>query len=163
MVENRGFLDVLKPGQRILADRGFTARDLIDKCILDHPLFLRGAPKLTRQQTMETPTVASVRICVENAITQLKDSCLLSAILPNRMNKSILDDIFVQFATTTHHMTIVTYCFLITCLICCSIFNVVYDVTECYVTINEIVSLQPLHHNKPINDFRCKCSSIKIS
>ena len=26
VVENSGFLDVLRPGQRILADRGFTAR-----------------------------------------------------------------------------------------------------------------------------------------
>ena len=29
VVENCGFLDLLIPGQRIMADRGFTARDLI--------------------------------------------------------------------------------------------------------------------------------------
>ena len=30
-VEHSGFLDKLKTGQRILADRGFTARDLLAK------------------------------------------------------------------------------------------------------------------------------------
>ena len=29
IVENSGFIDKLKAGQRILADRGFTARDLL--------------------------------------------------------------------------------------------------------------------------------------
>ena len=97
VVENSGFLDVLRPGQRILADRGFTARDLIAQksAFLTIPSFLRGASKLTGQQAMETRTVASVRIRVENAIKRLKDFHLLSTILPNRMNKRILDDIFV--------------------------------------------------------------------
>ena len=97
VVENSGFLEVLRPGQRILADRGFTARDLIawKSAFLTIPSFLRGASKLTGQQAMETRTVASVRIRVENAIKRLKDFHLLSTILPNRMNKRILDDIFV--------------------------------------------------------------------
>ena len=97
VVENSGFLEVLRPGQRILADRGFTARDLIARksAFLTIPSFLRGASKLTGQQAMEMCAVASVRIHVENAIKQLKEFRLLSAILPNHMNKRILDNIFV--------------------------------------------------------------------
>ena len=106
VVENSGLLDVLRPRQRILADHGFTARDLIvrNSAFLTIPSFLRGASKLTGQQAMETYTVASVRIHVEDT----KDFCLLSAILLNRMNKRILDNslCFVQFPTTTHHVTI---------------------------------------------------------
>ena len=97
VVENSGFLDVLKPRQRNLADRGFTARDLIaqQSTFLTILSFLRGVSKLTGQQAMESRTVASVRIRVDNTIKQLKDFRLLSAILPNRINKRIIDDIFV--------------------------------------------------------------------
>ena len=97
VVENSSFLDVLRPGQHILADRGFKGRDLIARksAFLTILSFLRRASKLTGQQPMETRTVASVRIRVENTIKQLKDFCLLSAILLNGMNKRILDDILV--------------------------------------------------------------------
>ena len=81
----------LRPGQCILADCGFIARDLIAQksAFLTIPSFLRGASKLTGQQAMETRTVASVRIRVKNAMKRLKDFRLLSAILPNRMNKRL--------------------------------------------------------------------------
>ena len=56
VVENSDFLDQIKPGQRILADCGFTTRDLIakKKAFLTIPSFLSGAAKLTGQQAMET-------------------------------------------------------------------------------------------------------------
>ena len=41
---------------------------------------------------MEKCTVASVKISAVNAIEHLKGFYLLSAILPNRMNKRSLDD-----------------------------------------------------------------------
>ena len=70
IIENSSFLNLLLPGQRILADRGFTARDLIvkKKAFLTIPSFLRSSSKYTAQQAMETRFIASVRICVENAI-----------------------------------------------------------------------------------------------
>jgi len=41
-VEHSGLLDVLQPGQRILADKGYTARDLFarKRCFLTIPSFL---------------------------------------------------------------------------------------------------------------------------
>ena len=97
VVENSDFLSLLKPGQRILADRGFTARDLIasKRAFLTIPSFLRGAAKLTGQQAMETRTIAGVRIRVENAIKRLKDFHAVSGTSPNRMNKKILDDMVI--------------------------------------------------------------------
>ena len=97
VVESSSFLDLLQPGQRILADRGFTARDLIAKkrAFLTIPSFLRGTSQLTGQQAMETRTIASVRIRVENAIKRMKDFRLLSDTQPNRINKQILDDMVI--------------------------------------------------------------------
>ena len=97
VVENSSFLDILRPGQRIIADRGFTVRDLFakKKAFLTIPSFLNGASKLTGQQAMETRTIASVRIKVENALKRVKDFKILSSTCPNRINKKILDDTFI--------------------------------------------------------------------
>ena len=97
VVENSDFLSLLKPGQRILADRGFTARDIIasKRAFLTIPSFLCGAAKLTGHQAMETRTIAEVRIRVENAIKRLKDFHAVSGTSPNRMNKKILDDMVI--------------------------------------------------------------------
>ena len=74
IVENSSFLNLLLPGQWILAGRGFTARDLIakNKVFLTIPSFLRSSSKYTAQQAMETRSIASVQIRVENAIKTLK-------------------------------------------------------------------------------------------
>ena len=100
IVENCSILDLVKPGQRVLADRGFTARDLFarKKAFLTMPSFLRGASKLTTQQAIETRTIASVRIRVENAIKRLKDFRILSQTLSNRINKRLVDDIVIVAA-----------------------------------------------------------------
>ena len=94
VVEKSGFLDKLVPGQRILADRGFTARDLLAKrrAFLTIPSFLRSQRKLTSQQAMETRKIASVRIKVENAIKLIKDFKVFQHIQPNRSNRKLLDD-----------------------------------------------------------------------
>ena len=48
-MEHCGFIDKLKPGQRILADRGFTARDLLARkqAFLTVPTFLHSTVKLS--------------------------------------------------------------------------------------------------------------------
>ena len=74
-VEHSGFLDKLKPGQRILADRGFTARDLIARkqAFLTIPSFLCCTGKLSGEEAVQIRKIASVRIRVENAIKRLKN------------------------------------------------------------------------------------------
>ena len=44
---------------------------------------------------METRTIASVRIHVENAIKHMKDFHFLSDTLPNCTNKQLLDDMVI--------------------------------------------------------------------
>ena len=79
VVENSSFLDILRPGQQIIPDRGFTVRDLFakKKAFLTIPSFLNGASKSTGQQAMETRTIASVRIKVENALKRVKDQDII--------------------------------------------------------------------------------------
>ena len=95
-IERSGILDLLKPGQRILADKGYTARDLFaqKRCFLTIPSFLTKG-KLTEQEATESRTIASVRIRVENAIRRLKEFKLFTDTLSNRINKKLLDDMVI--------------------------------------------------------------------
>ena len=73
-IEHSGILDVLKPSQQILADKGYTARDLFatKRCFLTVPSFLSGG-KFSGREVLESRTIASVRIRVENTIRWLKE------------------------------------------------------------------------------------------
>ena len=95
-IQNSGILDELKPGQRILADKGYNAWDLFaqKRCFLTIPSFLSEG-RLTAQEGMQSRTIASVRIRVENAIKRLKEYKILSETLSNRVNKKIVDDMVI--------------------------------------------------------------------
>ncbi len=68
-IEYSGILDLLKTGQRILADKGYTARDLFahKNYFLTIPSFLTGG-KFSGHEALESRAIASVRIRVENSI-----------------------------------------------------------------------------------------------
>ena len=70
-IEQSGILDLLKPGQRILADKGCTARDLFTKKITIPSFLTKG--RFSGQEATESRTIASMRIRVENAIRWLKE------------------------------------------------------------------------------------------
>ena len=95
-VQHSGLLDLLQPGQRILADKGYTARDLFaqKRCFLTIPSFLSDG-RLSGQQAIQSRLIASVRIKVENAIKRLKDFKIFSDMLCNRINKKQIDDMFI--------------------------------------------------------------------
>ena len=73
-IEHSGILDVLKPGQQILAVKGYTARDLFaqKRCFLTIPSFLSES-KFSGKDALEFHAIASVRIRVENAIRRIKE------------------------------------------------------------------------------------------
>lgn len=67
---NFGILDYLKPGDEVMADRGFLIRDLLfeKRVKLVLSAFTRGGAQLTEEQVTATRRIANVRIHVERAI-----------------------------------------------------------------------------------------------
>ena len=94
--EHSGLLEELKPGQRILADKGYNARGLFaqKRCFLTIPSFLNGGT-LAAQEARQSRSIASVRIRVENAIRRIKEYKIFTETLCNRTSKRIVDDMIV--------------------------------------------------------------------
>ena len=95
-MQHSGLLDVIQPGQRILADKGYTARDLFaqKRCFLTIPSFLSDG-RLSGRQAIQSRLIASVRIKVENAIKRLKEFKIFTDTLCNRTNKKLIDDMLI--------------------------------------------------------------------
>jgi len=79
-----------------LADKGYTARDLFaqKRCFLIIPSFLNYG-KLSAEDAMQSRTIASVQIRVENAIKKLKEYKIFTETLCNHTNKQIVDDMMI--------------------------------------------------------------------
>ena len=79
-----GFLDYLRAGDEVMADRGFTIRDLLDerRVSLNIPAFTYKRNQLTNEEMTRTRRVANVRIHVERAIQRLKVFKILSQTIP---------------------------------------------------------------------------------
>lgn len=93
---NSGFLEALRPGDEVMADRGFTIRDVLHerKVKLNIPAFTYKRGQLTNEQVTRTRRVANVRIHVERAIRRLKVFKILSQTVPISMTPR-LDKILI--------------------------------------------------------------------
>ncbi|XP_061111886.1 uncharacterized protein LOC133137570 [Conger conger] len=82
-----GFLDYLRVGDEVMADQGFTIRDLLHerKVRLNIPAFTHKCGQLTNEEVTRTRRVANVRIHVERAIRRLKVFKILSQTVPISM------------------------------------------------------------------------------
>ena len=97
IVKQSGFLDHLHPGDMILADRGFTIRDILyaKQVDLNIPPFLKGRARLTREEEIKTRQIARVRIHVERAIERIKKFRLLKKIIPLSLQHVFSQMVFV--------------------------------------------------------------------
>ena len=78
ITKNCGILDLLEPGDQIMADRGFDiADDLPSGVTLNIPAFLNGNDLLTLEEETSTRKIASARVHVERAISRIKNYRLL--------------------------------------------------------------------------------------
>jgi hypothetical protein len=70
-----GFLDNLKPGDMVMADRGFSIEDLLAplNCSLAIPSFTRGKSQLTYDDCKKSREIANLRIHVERVIGLLRN------------------------------------------------------------------------------------------
>ena len=84
-----GFLTTLqdKPGVSIMADRGFTIKDMLSELNveLNIPPFMEGRRQLPAQEIQVGRTIASLRIHVERAIGRIKNYSILQGTLPISM------------------------------------------------------------------------------
>lgn len=87
-----GLLDLIEPGDEIMADRGFTIRDLLltRMATLNIPPFTRKCTwgkgrRLTAAEVQKTRMIARLRIHVERAIQRLKNFRSISQVMPLTM------------------------------------------------------------------------------
>ena len=84
-----GFLNTLedKPGVSIMADRGFTIKDMLKKLKIDLniPPFLDGQQQLLSEQVQQGRKIASLRVHVEHAIGRIKTYSILKGPIPLSM------------------------------------------------------------------------------
>lgn len=85
IVEKSGLLDLIQPGDDIMADRGFNIRHLLlpKGATLNIPAFSHGKT-LGAKAVKRSRNIASVRIHVERAIGRMKSYRILNGTLPLR-------------------------------------------------------------------------------
>lgn len=95
--ERSGILQHLNPGDLVLADRGFTVRELLQSKHVDLniPPFLGGRDRLTPQEELLTRRIAKARIHVERFNERLKKFLLLSGTIPLSLSHLANQAVFV--------------------------------------------------------------------
>ena len=95
LFEKSGLLDLLEPGDSVMADRGFTIADLLDAKGVNlniPPTKVTVNDQLSETELITTRRIAALRIHVERAIGRVKNFKILNDI-PNNMSR-ITDQIF---------------------------------------------------------------------
>ena len=84
LVERSGFLSLLRRGDEVMADRGFTIDELLAPLgvSLNTPPTLGRCSQMDAVQVVETQQIASLRIHIERAIRRVKEFDILSSIIP---------------------------------------------------------------------------------
>ncbi|XP_033732353.1 uncharacterized protein LOC117321864 [Pecten maximus] len=78
-----GVLDLLEPGDNLMADRGFDIENILPSGVsLNIPPFLGGRSQFTAEEVDKTMKIASLRIHVEREIGRIKNYHLLDGVLP---------------------------------------------------------------------------------
>lgn len=80
IVEDCGFLDKLRPGTGVMADRGFKhiEKFIVEKkCILIRPPSVSAGQKLHKFEVLRTKRIASLRIHIERVIRRVREYRLL--------------------------------------------------------------------------------------
>ena len=95
-MEHSGFLDEVREGEQVMADKGFNISDLLT---LKHaelviPPGRRGAFQMPKKDVLITKDIANRRIRVEQVIRRIKRFNMLKYELPINL-LHILDDIFI--------------------------------------------------------------------
>ena len=93
------FIDLIEPGDLILADRGFTIKEdiMMKGAFLKIPPPSSGHEQMTGKDVQETKKIVNARIHVERAIGRMKNFAILKTVLPITL-LPVADDIIVVCA-----------------------------------------------------------------
>ena len=97
IVMKSSFLDLINPGDTVMADRGFKIQHLLNsrKAHLYIPPFLRGRANFTPAEEIKTKKIAKLRIHVERAIERIKKYRLLQKRIPLALESVVSQIVFV--------------------------------------------------------------------
>ena len=86
-----GLLDLLEPGDQILADKGYKIQDLLEplQCTLAVPAYLSSKGQFSKEEIRSSKAVHNLRVHVERAIRRVKEFHLFDGIIPLTMGGSI--------------------------------------------------------------------------
>ena len=99
ITKTSGFIELIEPGDLILADRGFTIKEdiMMKGAFLKIPPPSSGHEQMTGKDVQETKKIANARIHVERAIGRMKNFAILKTVLPITL-LPVADDIIVVCA-----------------------------------------------------------------
>lgn len=82
-----GMLELLEPGDQVMADKGFLIQDLLleRQCTLVMPNFLKLKGQFSKDETSQNELIANLRVHVERAIRRVREYHIFDAILPLNM------------------------------------------------------------------------------
>ena len=100
-----GIMDLLQPGDSVMADRGFDIQDdlALRGVKLNIPPFLKGKSQLSESELVETRRIASVRIYVERAMERIKNFHIFDRTIPSSMSNIVNQTFFVCAALSNFH------------------------------------------------------------
>ena len=84
IVQDCDFLDILRPGDQLMADKGFKIADILafHQCSLVIPPSVPTGQQMTSENVRKTSRIANARIYAENAIGRVKNFRILKNELP---------------------------------------------------------------------------------
>ncbi|XP_048755505.2 uncharacterized protein LOC125666376 [Ostrea edulis] len=84
ITEKSLLLDMLEEGDGVMADKGFTIADMLEKkgCTLNIPPFRSSSSQFSSQDVIKTQEIAKLRIHVERAIGRVKNFHIFDGVLP---------------------------------------------------------------------------------
>lgn len=83
MIERTCLLDLMEEGDGVMADKGFTIKDMLEKkgCTLNISPFRSSSNQFTTQEVLNTQEIAKLRIHVERAICRVKKCHIFDGVL----------------------------------------------------------------------------------
>ena len=100
-----GIMDLLQPGDSVMADHGFDIQDdlALRGVKLNIPPFLKGKSQLSESELVETRRIASVRIHVERAMERIKNFHIFDRAIPSSMSNIVNQAFFVCAVLSFFH------------------------------------------------------------